>query len=211
MGDGQKPGASNGQNRMNPIPKRRNYLLDALWRMVHAHPGAIIVSGIVLALISVLVSVFFLHLNSNQDCLVSPSVPFQKTYLDHLENFGDQEYLFVVIQTGGTEAGKKRAIQFAEQLNMRLAEHPTLIQAVYYRISARDLGDGALLFASPEEAETLSGTLCYLAPFLDRWVRDGSLAGFFNTVAELLGGRGAADGGPRSEVGSRHSSLVIRY
>ena len=110
---------------------------------------------------------------------------------------------------------KKQAIQFAQQLNVRLAEHPTLIQAVYYRILARDLGDGALLFASPEEAKTFSGTLCFLAPFVDRWVRDGSLAGFFNTVAELLGGRGSEGGGQRSEdrrqrseVGSRGAPLV---
>ena len=161
MDNGQKPRAANGQDRMNPPPPKPKYLPNALWHLVRAHPGAIIVSGLVLALISALVSVFFLHLNSSQDCLVSPSVPFQKRYLDHLENFGDQEYLFVVIQTGGTEEGKKRAIAFAQRLDARLEEHPTLIQAVYYRISPRDLGDGALLFASPEEARTLTETVFF--------------------------------------------------
>ncbi|MCF8129264.1 MAG: MMPL family transporter [Deltaproteobacteria bacterium] len=184
---------------MKQTPPKLEYVLNGLWRLVHRRSGLLIVSGLGLALISAFISVFFLHMNSNQDNLVSPSVPFQKRYLENLENFGDQEYLFVVIQTGGTEKGKKQAIRFAEQLNARLLKHPDLIQAVYYRISAEDLGDGALLFASPEEARTLSHVISYLAPYLDRWVRDGSLSGFFNMTSELLGGQVSEDGGQRTE------------
>lgn len=195
MDHGQESGAANSQDRMKQPPKKRARVLNSLWRLVRRYPGVIIISGLGLALISTLVSVFFLHLNSNQDSLVSPSVPFQKRYLEHLENFGDQEYLFAVIQTGGTEEGKKRATEFAERLNTLLQKQPDLIQAVYYRISPRDLGDGALLFASPEEALKLTRMISFLAPFVDQWVRDGSLVGFFSMVAELLGGRSTEDGG----------------
>jgi uncharacterized protein len=188
---------------MKQNPKKPEYVLNGLWRLVHRHSGLLIVSGLGLALISAFISVFFLHMNSNQDNLVSPSVPFQKRYLENLENFGDQEYLFVVIQTGGTEEGKKQAIQFAEQLNARLLKHPDLIQAIYFRISSEDLGDGALLFASPEEARTLSQAIGYLAPYLDRWVRDGSLSGFFTTISELMSGQGSEESGERTEVGGR--------
>ncbi len=181
--------------------KKRDYAMNHLWRLVHAHPALLIVSGLGLALISALVSVLFLHMDSNQDNLVSPSVPFQKRYLENLKNFGDQEYLFVVIQTGGTEKGKARAIQFAERLNDRLSEQPDLIQAVYFRISADDLGDGALLFASPEEARKLTAMITFLAPYVDRWFRDGSLAGLFNMMSELLSGEGPEDGGRKTEGG----------
>ena len=208
MDNGQKPGTENGQNRMKQPSKKREYVLNLLWRLVRQHPALLIVSGLGLALISALISVFFLHLNSNQDSLVSPSVPFQKRYLEHLENFGDQEYLFVVIQTGGTEDGKKKATLFAEHLDARLLKHPDLIQAVYYRISPADLGDGALLFASPEEAQNLTHIISFLAPYLDRWVHDGSLAGFFSMVAELLGGR-TEDGGRRTEDGSHGSAVEM--
>ncbi|MBW2708195.1 MAG: MMPL family transporter [Deltaproteobacteria bacterium] len=190
---------------MKQPPQKRAPALNLLWRLVRHHPVLIIVSGLGLALISALVSAFFLHLNSNQDSLVSPSAPFQKRYLEHLENFGDQEYLFAVIQTGGTEEGKKRATEFAERLNARLQKQPDLIQAVYYRISPRDLGDGALLFASPEEARKLTRMVSFLAPFVDRWVRDGSLAGFFSIITELLGGRRAEDGGQKTEDGGRRT------
>ncbi len=212
MDNGQKSGTSNSQDRMKQPPKKRASVLNLLWCLVRHYPGLIIISGLGLALISALVSIFFLHLNSNQDSLVSPSVPFQKRYLEHLENFGDQEYIFVVIQTGGTEEGKKKATEFAESLNTRLAapalsKGPDLIQAVYYRISPADLGDGALLFASPEEARNLTYIISFLTPYLDRWVHDGSLAGFFSMVAELLGGQGTEDGGRKTEDG-RHGSAM---
>ena len=188
---------------MKHPPQKRALVLNLLWRLIRRHPGLIIASGLGLALISALVSVFFLHLNSNQDSLVSPSVPFQKRYLEHLENFGDQEYLFAVIQTDGSEEGKKRAAEFAERLNARLQKYPDLIRAVYYRISPADLGDGALLFASPDEALKLTRMISFLAPFVDQWVRDGTLAGFFSMAAELLGGRRTEDGGQRTEVGGQ--------
>ena len=168
--------------------KIQESLLTSLWRLLSAHPGAVIAAGLILAIISASLSFLVLRLNSNQDKLVSPDLPFQKRYIAHLKNFGDQEYLYVVIKTGGTEAGKKRAIQFAEALNRRLAQHQDLIQAVYYRISAEDLGSGALLFASPQEAEALSKTILFLAPFIDTWIKDGSLSGFLEMVARLLGG-----------------------
>ncbi|MBL7225404.1 MAG: MMPL family transporter [Desulfobacteraceae bacterium] len=166
----------------------REGLLNALWRLISTHPASVIAVGLILAIISASLSFLFLRLNSDQDKLVSPDVPFQKRYIEHLKNFGDQEYLYVVIKTGGTEAGKKGAIQFAEVLNRRLGQHQDLIQAVYYRISAEDLGSGALLFASPQEAEALSKTILFLAPFIDTWIRDGSLSGFLEMVARLLGG-----------------------
>ena len=86
--------------------------------------------------------------------------------------------------------GKTRAAQFAERLNGRLQEYPDLVQAVYYRISPDDLGNGVLLFASPEEARMLTRTISFIAPYLDQWFKDGSLTGLFNIMADLLGGEG---------------------
>jgi len=98
----------------------------------------------------------------------------------------------VVIKTGGTEEGKRRAIAFAEDLNRRLRQHPELIGAVYFRVSPADLGNGALLFVPVAEAVALSDTIRFLAPYLAAWSRDGSLAGFIDTVVQLLKGGEAA-------------------
>jgi hopanoid biosynthesis associated RND transporter like protein HpnN len=175
---------------MSALKQIQEGLLNSLWRLVSGHSGAVIGVGLALAILSAAASFFFLDLNSDQDKLVSPNTPFHKRYLAHLHNFGDQEYLYVVIQTRGTEEGKKRAIAFAEDLNRRLCQHPDLIHAIYFRISPADLGPGALLFASPEEAKALCGTIRFLAPSMDAWIRDGSLAGFIDIAAKLLSGEG---------------------
>ena len=152
------------------------------------YPGAIIVTGLVLALAGVLFSSLFLRLNSNEDDLVSPKVPYQKRYLEVLKNFGDQEYLYVVIQADASRAGMEKAEGFADSLARRLHEHPDQIQDVYYRMSALDLGPGALYFASPEQAKTLTDTVTSLAPSLNAWLQDGSLTGMLTRLNGLLGG-----------------------
>ncbi len=92
----------------------------------------------------------------------------------------------MVIKTGGTEEGKKKAIQFAESLNSRLSAHPELISAVYYCLSEKDVGDHALYFTSLNEAKQLSAAIISLAPYIHRWFSDATLAGFFQLISELL-------------------------
>jgi len=175
---------------MSVLNKIQEGLLNAVWRVVSVHSWMVIGVGLILAVLSSVAAFLFLDLNSDQDKLVSPDTPFHKRYLTHLKNFGDQEYLYVVIKTGGSEDGKKRAIAFAEDLHNRLSLHPKLIQAVYFRMAPTDLGNSALLFASPQEAEALTGTIRSLVPFLKVWSRDGSLTGFIDTLARLLSGEG---------------------
>ena len=176
---------------MSALKKIQERIFTSLWRLISGRPWMVLGIGATLAILSAAASFFFLGLNSDQDKLVSADTPFHKRYLAHLENFGDQEYLYVVIRTGGTEEGKQRAIVFAEDLNRRLSQHPDLIQAVYFRMSPTDMGPGALLFASRQEAEALCGTIRYVAPFLDVWLRDGSLPGFIDISANLLSGERA--------------------
>ncbi len=160
-------------------------ILGALWRLL-AFPRAILAVGVGLAAASFLASFIFLGMNSDQDSLVSPEVPFQKTYLEHLRNFGDQEYLYIVIETGGSKDGMARAKDFADSVASRLREHPSLIREVHYSMSAGDLGSGALYFASLEEARMFAQTIASLAPSIEAWFEDGSLAGFIARIALLM-------------------------
>ena len=158
--------------------------------MVSTFPGTILAVGMALAVISAGSASFFLKLDSNQDKLVSPEVPFHNRYLGHLENFGDQEYLYVVIETGGTAEGKEKVKLFADDVARRLREHPDLIRAIYYRLTPRDLGDHVLLYASDEEAKGISDIVASLAPSINIWTKDANLAALLGMSAELLSGKG---------------------
>lgn len=174
---------------MRPLERFQEGLLRALWRLVSSFPVLIVVAGASIAVLSVLMAAGHLRLDSDQNSLVSPDVPFHKRYLHHLKNFGDQEYFYVVIQAGGTQQGREQAERFAEAMAHELRGHPDLIQELHYKISAKDFGDSALLFATPQEARALSQTVVFLAPYLNEWLSNGSLPDFIDMIAELLSGR----------------------
>jgi hopanoid biosynthesis associated RND transporter like protein HpnN len=175
-----------------------NKLFSWLWRLVSGRPRAIVGIGLVLAVASGLASARWLTLDANQDSLVSPEVPFHKRYLRNIQNFGDQEYLFVVIKTGGSEEGQAKARDFADAMAARLSARPDLVRAIHYRLGPADLGQGALLFAKLPEVESLSRMVQALAPAVDDWLARPDLPTFLTSSAQLMsgGGGGLATAGP---------------
>lgn len=169
-------------------------LVAGLWRLVSRAPRTIVATGLILAALSALASVLFLKLDSDQDKLVSPKVPYQQRYLEALENFGDQEYLYVVIEAEPTPDGRRRAETFAESLAARLRAHPEHVEALYYRMTADDLGPGALYYASLEEAAELGNMVSALGPQGNAWLQHGSLVELVERMAGLLAGSGESSG-----------------
>lgn len=172
--------------------KHLDQLLDSLFaglfRVVARRPMLVLVLGALLAAASAVYAGLFLRLNSDQDTLVSPDLPYQKNYLKQMANFGDQEYLYLVIRTGGTGEGKARAERFSETVAARLKARPELIRAVHYKLTAAEMGEGALFFAGLEEAKGLAQMVSLLAPQLKPWARDPTLAGLLDRIAALLSG-----------------------
>ncbi len=173
---------------MTPLAKFRDRFFDALWRLVHRAPRLLVCGALLLTLVSALAAVFFLRLDSDQDKLVSQDLPYQKQYLASLKNFGDQEYLYVVIEADGSYASRRQAERFADRMAERLRAHPELIRAIHYRITADDLGDKALYFAPLEEVESLAGMAAALGPQAAAWLADGRLTRLLEMAAGLLGG-----------------------
>ncbi len=171
---------------MRTIRRVKNTVITILWKTVSSCPNTVMAAGLFLAAASAVWAFLFLQINSNQDSLVSSSLPFHKRYLEHIKNFGDQEYLYVVIKTGGTPEGQDKAVAFAEKLNSRFSLHPEWISAVYYCVSETEIGDHALYFASLKEAERISDAVISLAPYFGRWLKEATLAGFFETIRTLL-------------------------
>jgi hypothetical protein len=154
--------------------------------MVATSPVTLLVLATLLAVVSGLASARWLELDSDQDKLVSPDLPYQKRYLDVLHNFGDQEYLYVVIRTPGGEDGKAKAARMAESIAERLRNEPSAIKAVHYKLSPLDMGREVLLYADLPEVKALAQALEFMAPAMSGWFRDGSLSGLLRQAASLL-------------------------
>ncbi|ABA89322.1 efflux pump, RND superfamily, putative [Syntrophotalea carbinolica DSM 2380] len=167
--------------------------LTGLWRFISRAPRTIVWCAVLLAAVAALVSVLFLRLDSDQDKLVSQDLPYQQRYLEVLRNFGDQEYLYVVVQADEGASGKRSAERFAEALATRLGAYPDQIQEIHYRITAQDLGPGALYFASLDEAQGLTDMVGAIGPLATDWLHSGKLPDLIERVSGLFGG-GRQDG-----------------
>ncbi|MHC1741394.1 MAG: MMPL family transporter [Syntrophobacteraceae bacterium] len=161
-------------------------VLSALWRAVSTYPRAILVAALVLTVASSVYAWMNLRMTGDQDRLVSPDLPYQKAHLENLRNFGDQEYVYTVVETGGSDEGRQQAEAFVENLAERLRGHRPLLREVFYRVTPEDLGDAALQLASPEELAGLTRVLTAMSPYIDAWFEDRTLSNLMLQVSRLF-------------------------
>ncbi|WP_031482146.1 MMPL family transporter [Maridesulfovibrio frigidus] len=185
---------------MDIFKKIQNFLILVLWRMVRSYPGTIVICGLVLAIVCTVSSAMFLTLDNDQDNLLSHELPFQKRNLAQIKNFGDQEYMFVVIETGGTESGKEQAALFASSLAGKLEDKKDVIHEVHYAMSAKDMGPGVLMFASEDEIREFVELSQNIAPLGREWFNGPGLATFLDMTAGLLSGKSDMGGSAGADM-----------
>ena len=95
----------------------------------------------------------------------------------------------MVIETGGTDKGREQAALFAASLANKLEANRTIIREVYYAMSARDMGPGALMFASKDELRDFVKLVPHIGQFGREWFKNPALANFLDINAELLSGK----------------------
>jgi len=171
-------------------------LLQRLARLVCKRPGAIVIAAVLLTLISGWLSATRLTMSSDEDRLVSETLPFQKSYLDYIQNYKDQEYLYVVID--GRDAEKAKA--FADDLAGRLAKLPDLIRQVTYRIGPEQLGNDMLLYLDSDQVEALNRQVEALVPTLKPALNSGRLDELFAWIGRRLSAPQSADQQEGSEA-----------
>lgn len=98
----------------------RDWLLSLLARLATEHPSRVLAAALVLALVSVGLALTSLRCTTNQDDLISTELAYKQDYEQFKTEFGDQEYLWVVIDTRAS--GEAQAEAFAHALYARLIE-----------------------------------------------------------------------------------------
>jgi uncharacterized protein len=83
---------------------------DRLADLVERRPWTILILSALLALVAGLYGVMRLPLDADTNSLISRDRPWMQRYLAFLDEFGDLEYLYVVVDTKGDRAAGERAV-----------------------------------------------------------------------------------------------------
>ncbi|HBP17069.1 MAG TPA: hypothetical protein DEA08_04635 [Planctomycetes bacterium] len=181
----------------------RERLLRALAALAVRHSGLVIGVSLLLAAVAGGAAALHLGLDSDQDRLASPDLPYQRDYIGFLDTFGDREYLYVVVDTSADPA---TAQAFANDVAADLASRPDLFQDVHAGYTDEDLGDNLLLLAPDADVERLVAELTPAAEELRSLARVESYA----ALLDLVGGElQSASAEPEAATGAEAGLVLL--
>ncbi len=171
-----------------PLPAPRYRLLGGLARMIRARPGWVLWSALILAALGGVLAASNLELDADTNSLIGRDRPFMKAYRAFMEEFGDREALYVVVDAGDP-ADPDSARQAVDQLAGRLRGlgvlpfvHATIANDEQWRLAPRSMdlerlrelleAEGCFqeLLGSPTPVEVVADARARL----ERLIRDGT-------------------------------------
>lgn len=124
-------------------------------RLASAHPWKIAAAAAALTIAAGAYAAATIRLNANLDDLVSDRLDYHRRYIDFLNEFGDEEYLYVVVDASDD---MPRAKQFVISLAERLQSVEGLKQVIW-KIDNPALERNFLLYMTPAQLAALKGML----------------------------------------------------
>lgn len=153
-------------------------LLNRLADLVLQRPRLFIWPQVVLAVLCVVFSVFFLKFDTDRNNLVGGDKKYHKAFLEFHKEFPAQEDLVVVAESDDAEKNR----QFAERLGAKLEAETNLFTAVFYKGDLKMLGHKALLFVPDEDLVEMERMLHNYRPFIEQFARTTNLVSFFDLI-----------------------------
>lgn len=123
------------------------FLLRQLALWTTSRPKLILSFGFILALLSLTHAALFLKFDTNQDNLISKDQTYLQNYTRFLKEFGDWEYIYVVIKNQNGSDFVKKAKSFSKELSLNLKKHETLFEQITYKINTKAFENNFLLLA----------------------------------------------------------------
>ena len=126
---------------------RHGRFLGAVADVVLKHPAAILWFFLLLAVLSCISAYFGLSLNTAQNALVSNKLDYNRRYHEYRIEFGDQEYIYLVIEV--TDLPTAKAVADDVALVLQALQEQGTIDRFFHRLALDDLTRNALVaFAS---------------------------------------------------------------
>lgn len=164
-------------------------LLNTVGRLVTKHPVAVVVVALAITAISTFFTLSSMRLDSDLDHLVSEKLEYHNRYLNFIKDFGDQEYIYLVIETDGNiPDAKKFANSFAEKLSDKKE-----IKEIIYKITSPELEKSFLLFLPDKDLRELALLLGRPDASLAKVAQAGNAEGLFELVSKQLENPSAED------------------
>lgn len=137
--------------------------------VVHRPRLTLVLCGVALVA-SVLLGVGFLKISTDQNKLFSAKVPFFRDYLDFIEQFPENEAIYVVVEsaTPGKTPALDRWSSIADAIDARLSKMPQHVVSVSSRVKPSDMGPYGLMFASHDSLPGIMREYKEFVPLLKR-------------------------------------------
>ncbi len=181
--------------RPDPLIDR---ILNSIATCVVAKPKVWVSIAIFAAILSGVYAFLFLEMDTDQNDLVSNELEYNKRYLSYLEEFGDQEHLFVVIQTDDIDLGKKIAREVSDKIKPLIEAGD--VEECLYRLDLSGIDKNSLLLLDPQLVEALTTEAIAQREVLQALLaNDQGLTGFISAIHSLM----KVEGAPNEQEASK--------
>lgn len=162
----------------------RHKLFTFLGRLSSQRSRLVVIIAVIVTLVAGIYAANTITLNADLDRLVSEDLDYHKRYLDFLDEFGDMEYLYVVVEIDDDLA---RAKKFVTELAPRF-EKISDIKEIIYKIDNPAMEQGFMLYLPMEELKALAVMLTDGAFDVRQVARWQSLTPFFSAINREVSG-----------------------
>lgn len=193
-----------------------NRFLLTVERFAYTHPFPVIIVSILVAVLSLWVTVERLTFKTGRGDLVAKDLPYVQRHDDYRQEFEDFDGMIVVVEDADPVLMKS----FAEALVEKFKSHPEFFSEIFYKIDTSYFQDKALLYLDRDELEDLRRKInehkqflndVNASPGLNQLMRSINLEISSGMVASLLTdflGTGEEETGPEKDD-SKDLSLLI--
>lgn len=146
------------------------------------HPLRILACAIILAILSVMYTVWKLDFETSRNDLVDPDEPAVARFEEISDDFGRLTNVIVVVEGSDLERMKAFAVRLAE----RLSHETQYFGNILYRINTESLEGKKLIFLSPEDLENLKDKLDEYGELIEELAFEPSLLTIFSYVNQKI-------------------------
>lgn len=137
--------------------------------LVAARPKTTLVVASFMALVCVGLAIQRLSISTDQNKQFSERVGFFRDYLDFIDQFPENEAVYVVVETTGTPPPLRRWTALADEIAARLRSIPSFVRLVEVRVPSEGMGVQGLAFDSSARVRAAAQEVVRFVPLAKLW------------------------------------------